>query len=141
MKKSRFITQLPRMPEEQELVEIKKHVKKKKRPSIRDGDSGGHEELGFFTVHIDDEPLIEWNIKNGISKKLSYNELCVRAEYEMERLEIGWLIGNIYSLNKLFDLEKLGVPAGEAALQEYARISNWYGEKEKIWYEWAVAKA
>jgi hypothetical protein len=140
MNKSRFISQLPRIPKEQELVEMKKRVKKKKRPSIKDGDSGGHEELGFFTVYIDDETLIEWNIKNGIPKKLSYDELCVRAEYEMERLEIGWLIGNICSLNKLCDQEKLGVPAGEAALQEYARISNWYEKKEKTWYEWAVAK-
>ena len=59
----------------------------------------------------------------------------------MERLEVGWLIGNIYSLNKMNDLEKMGGPAGEAWLKEYSRLANWYEKKEKIWYEWAVAKA
>ena len=138
---SRFIRQLPKVPDAQQLAEIKKKIKEKKRPSIKDGDHGGHEDLGFFTVLVQNEPQIEWNINRGLSKKLSFKDLCERSEYELERLEVGWLIGNIYSLNKLADLERIGVPAGESALKEYARISNWYEEKEKIWYEWALAKA
>ena len=129
------------IPSAEDMIEIRKSVKKKKRPSINDGDHGGHNGLGFFTIHFEDEPVIEWNLQNTDAKRFKYSDLCVRADHEMHRLEIGWLIGNIYSLNKMHDLERIGVPAGEAALKEYARISNWYEKKEKIWYEWAVAKA
>ena len=66
--------------------------------------------------------------------------MCERADHETDRFKLGWLIGNIYTLNKLHDLEKLGVPNNERTLSEYARLTNWYEKHEKIWYQWAVAK-
>lgn len=58
---------------------------------------------------------------------------------EFERLELGWLIGNIYSLNKIHDLESVGVPYNEYMFNERARLDNWYAERETPWYQWAVA--
>ena len=66
--------------------------------------------------------------------------MCERADLEKDRLELGWLIGNIFSLNKIHDLDRLGAPGGERGLEEYARLTNWYEKKEKIWYQWAFAK-
>jgi len=141
MSSCKHIQKLPMMPSPLEMVEIRNSIKKKKSPSINDGDNGGHDELGFFAIHFEDEPVIEWNLKRTDSRRFKFSDLCERADHEMQRLEVGWLIGNIYSLNKMHDLERIGVPAGEAGLNEYARISNWYEKKEKIWYEWAIAKA
>lgn len=141
MKKTKHMSKISSIPSAEALVEIRKTIKKKRRPSVRDGEHGGHEELGFFSIRVENEPYIIWNLKAGEEKKVSYKNLCELVEYELARLEVGWLIGNIYTLNKLIDLERLGVPAGESALKEFARISNWYENKEKTWYEWAVAKA
>ena len=137
----KYIQQLPAMPQPEELAQSKRKSMRKKRPVINNGDHGGHEDLGFFTVHIDEEPFIEWSLKGGDTKKFSYLELSENQNLEFERLEVGWLIGNIYSLNKMIHIQGMGGPAGESWLKEYARVSNWYEKNEKNWYEWAVAKA
>ena len=78
--------------------------------------------------------------KNEKKKRQSLADLCKLADLEMDRLELGWLIGNIFSLNKMHDLARLGVPRGESGLEEYARLTNWYEKKENSWYQWAIAK-
>lgn len=140
MKTCQHIQLLPERPNAEELADIKKSVKKKKRPAVNVGDHGGHAELGFFTVYFDDDIHIEWNLIGSDKKKHKYKDLCERADHETDRFKLGWLIGNIYTLNKLHDLEKLGVPNNERTLSEYARLTNWYEKHEKIWYQWAVAK-
>ncbi len=134
------ISLLPKKPDGEELISVKRQPKQIKPPRVEDGDNGGHAELGFFTVQFEDGFLIEWTLKNKQMKRQSLKDLCKRTDLEMDRLELGWLIGNIFSLNKIHDLERLGAPRGESGLEEYARLTNWYGKKEKIWYQWAISK-
>ena len=100
MKTCQHIQLLPERPNAEELADIKKSVKKKKRPTVNVGDHGGHAELGFFTVHFEDELHIEWNLIGCDEKKHKYKDLCERADHEIDRFKLGWLIGNSYTLNK-----------------------------------------
>ena len=60
-------------------------------------------------------------------------------ELESERLELGWLISNIYGLNKIHHLESFGVPCNEYMFKERARLDHWYTKCVTRWYKWAVA--
>jgi hypothetical protein len=68
-KKCPHIALLPERPTDIELIEIKKSIRKIKQPKINDGDHGGHPDLGFFTVLLEDDILIEWNLKDEPTKK------------------------------------------------------------------------
>lgn len=138
--KCQHIALLPERPTDIELIEIKKSIRKIKQPKINDGDHGGHPDLGFFTVLLEEDILIEWNLKNEPTKKKKFADFCDHADHEMDRLRLGWLIGNIFTLNKLHAIEDFGAPRGESGLEEFARFTNWYEKQEKIWYKWAVAK-
>jgi len=140
MSKCAHISLLPKMPDGEELISVKPQSKQIKPPLVEDGDNGGHAELGWFKVAFEGEFFIEWNLKNKKKKKQSLKDLCESADLEMDRLELGWLIGNIFSLNEIHHLEKLGPAGYEQDLKEIARIGNWYEKKEKAWYQWAFAK-
>ena len=63
MSKCAHIPLLPRIPDGEELISVKRQSKQIKSPLVEDGDNGGHAELGWFTVHFEGEFFIEWNLK------------------------------------------------------------------------------
>jgi hypothetical protein len=135
----KHIALLPTIPSRDELTEHRTIVGKMKIPKFQANDNGGHAELGRFGVDLDGDFYFEWNLAGKDENRYGFSDLCERPDLEMQRLELGWLIGNIYRLNKLHDLERLGVPGDEASLKEHARLSDWYDKREMMWYRWAVA--
>ena len=69
MSNHKNLEKLAPIPNAEALVEIRKSVRKKKSPSINEGDHGGHEKLGFFTVYLKDNLYIEWQSKGKTKKK------------------------------------------------------------------------
>jgi len=133
------IAQLPAIPTQAELEIHRKSRKKIKVPNFKANDFGGHAALGQFFVKLEGDLYFEWNIVGMETKRYPFADLCERSDLEMERLELGWLIGNIYRLNKIHDLERRGVPYDEATQNERARVSNWYEKREAMWYRWGMA--
>jgi hypothetical protein len=138
-RKCKHIAQLPPIPTTAEISAHRKNLGKIKLPTFKANDFGGHEELGQFVVVHDGDFYFEWHLAGKENKRYKFDELCDQPDLELERLELGWLIGNIYSLNEIHDLENLGVPHDEYTLKEYARLTNWYGKRETMWYRWAVS--
>ena len=140
-RKCKHIKDLPKIPTKEELPAYREGVIKMKIPEFELYDNGDHVELGGFKVFFDDNDgfFFEWHIADCDKKKFAFSALCNKPELEFERLELGWLIGNIYSLNKIHDLESVGVPYNEYMFNERARLDNWYAERETPWYQWAVA--
>lgn len=140
MNKCQHIALLPRVPTLEDLIQRDPAAKKIVPPKVADGDHFDHPQLGGFSISYDTEFHIEWFIRKRKRKIRSLVELSERADLESERLEVGWLVGNLFSLCRIHDLERFGVPRGEQGLREYARLANWYNKKEAMWYQWAVAR-
>ena len=134
----KHIAQLPPMPSTADLPAKRKGSRKAKAPPFGPDHCGGHEDLGQFKVELDSEYYFEWNLAGSTKKRHSFTDLCNKPELEGERLELGWLIGNIYSLNDLHYCANFS-PAGDASLNEFNRVTNWYEKKKRSWYRWAVA--
>jgi len=141
MKKNRcqHIEQLPSLPNENELAAYRKGARRVSAPEIHVGDSGGHPDLGYFKVIDSEEMVVEWNLAKKRRKSAAFLELCNDESFQLKRLELGWLIANIYTLNMIHDLEALGPPAGESWMEEYGRLANWYSKRSNAWRRWAVA--
>lgn len=135
------VDQLPRMPDASELPAMRKGLRKIKPPSINAGDEGGHAQLGWFSVEFREDFYLEWHLPGKTAKRYKFSDLDQRPDLEFERLELGWLIGNIYTLNRIHDVERLGAPSGESGLREYARITNWYDKRSQAWYRWAISRS
>ena len=135
----KHIAQLPKIPDRDDLPAYRKCLRKMKPPEFELHDNGGHAELGSFKVVFDSEFVFEWRLFNGNNKRFNFNDLCMDPDLEFERLELGWLIGNIYSLNKIHHLESLDVPCNESMFKERSRLDNWYTKCETRWYKWALA--
>ena len=78
MSKCTHISLLPKIPDGEELISGKPQSKKIKPPLVEDGDNGGHEELGYFTVQFKDSFFIEWNLKNK-KRKNKVLRICASA--------------------------------------------------------------
>jgi hypothetical protein len=97
---------------------------------------GSFEPLGSFSVtKAADSFLMEWKIKGGTSKSLSFKDLCTDRGLELDRLELGWLIAAMFDFEAQRIMDSIGHPI-EAfnAASEPRKAAN-------DWRHWAKVKA
>jgi hypothetical protein len=127
-------------PSLENLLEIRKKLKKNKLPKIHGGMKAFNPEIGGFEViPREDELEIRWNIhKNG--KRISsgvykFSQLCKEPEFEKLRLDVGWLIADLLELEANNMLQS--IPGPNEAMKE----SEFYRKLASSWRHWAQVEA
>ena len=84
-------------PDADELPRLRKGLRKRKPPAIHDGLKVGYPGIGGFVVRkIDTDFEIEWAPCDGERKSKRFKLLCTESSEELNRLELGWLAGDIF---------------------------------------------
>jgi hypothetical protein len=78
---------------------------------------------------------LEWQMHGGAWKRFEFDDLSRNPNLAAERLEVGWLIANIF----LFEGRRVreSIPGPNEAMRESAR----FFEEEGRWRHWAQVRA
>lgn len=138
---------LPRLPNPDELALIRKGLRKKVAPSLEvlpqeyEYEGVGRIEKLVSTNDI----IITWSVKGGQVKRASFSDLCNLPASELDRLELGWMIANFARLDGVEHLKSMRPISYEDFHQDdfnrrYANQKKHFQEIENDWRRWAVAK-
>jgi hypothetical protein len=127
-------------PTKEELIEIRKTLKKRKLPMIFDGMWLSEPQIGGAKFEKnDDDFLISWvYFINGIKTevfKSSFQKINTDESLEMDRLRLGITISNICKEQGSKILNSIGGP------NEAAREASPYFKSADDWFHWAVISA
>jgi hypothetical protein len=124
------------VPTIDQLPALRKGLRKRKTPAIRPGMRGSFDSLGTFSVtKSSDTFLIAWQIKGGNEKSSNFNDLCVDAKLELDRLELGWLIAAMFDLEAQRIMDSIGHPI------EAFNAASEPRKAAEDWRHWAKVKA
>ncbi len=123
-------------PTDQELLEMRKGLRKRKLQKISEQMFGEAPGIGSFQVTIDGSILsIEWVVDLGSNpnekRKFAFKDLSFSPELEKERYELGMLMSTIYSEHGR-EIRN-SIPGPHEAMME----SNPYFAEAEKWEHWA----
>jgi hypothetical protein len=128
--------QLPPLPRKEALKVVRKKARKRKIPIVEVGSSGRLPGVGEFRiVENGDVVCLEWRMADGEPKRLAFDALSRDPELAEQRLEVGWLIANLWMIEgrRVRD----AIPGPNEAMRESAR----YFDAEETWRHWAQVDA
>ena len=141
-------TQLPRLPNAQELLQVRKGLRKKNVPILdllpQKFEYSG---IGWFERLLEDEEIfIVWKIEGGDEKRASFLEMCNNPENELDRLEFGWMIANFARIDGEKYLSQMRPISYEDNHQnefnrQYEQQKRHFQKLENDWWHWAVVKS
>lgn len=110
-------------PTAEELTGLRKGLRKRLIPRVFDGMWSSQPGIGGVIFHRDGKTYrVEWVVgaseKDQPRKKAMFDDLCIRPEMELERLEIGYLLAELCEDHAAKVIESIGGPIeamGEAA--------------------------
>jgi hypothetical protein len=124
------------VPTIDQLSALRKGLRKRKAPVVRAGMRGSFESLGSFSVtKVADSFLMEWQIKGGASKSLSFKDLCTDPGLELDRLELGWLIAAMFDFEAQRIMDSIGHP------MEALKAASEPRQAADDWRHWAKVKS
>jgi hypothetical protein len=134
---------LPTMPDFEQLKAMRKGLRKQKRPEIISLTVGGHDQIGNFEFdHKGETTMVRWNLVGKPEKCVAFEQLCINPDYELDRLELGWMIANMAKLDEMHKLEDAeGIPHPIYYMEEISRISRYFNKIENRWRHWAIVPA
>ena len=142
-------THIPSIPTTEELIMIRKGLRKKKLPDFSLlPEEFEYEGVGQFQTKTSDSGLsFEW--KSSFSQELrqcSLSKLCTVEAHEIDRLELGWMIANFAKLDGLTYLGNLRPISYEDYHQNefnkyYAKQQKHFQKIENEWRHWAIVPA
>ena len=130
-----LINGLPKKPSPEELNVKRKGLRKMKLPFFTTSEYGSHPQIGSYKVYLDEEVYFEWQVVGKETKRASFNELCNRSDLEFDRLDLGWLIADLYSLQRDIEIQNISGP------NETMSVISWYAKREDPWRRWALVPA
>lgn len=137
-----------RLPQEDELVRIRKGLRKRTIPSLELlPNEYGYEGVGRFEkITSSTGVAFRWTVDGGNSKCVSFADMCNNPANEFERLEFGWMIANFARLDGARHLSQMR-PASYSDYHQnefnrrYAEERRHYLQIENEWRHWAVVKS
>lgn len=122
-------------PEGGDLPALRKGLRRRKLPLIKSGMGGRCGFLGSFLItQKADGFYCEWQKKGGREKSASFMDLCTKPELELDRLELGWLMAELYALDAEQMMSHVGHPL------EAFRVASAPLKAEEDWRHWAIVK-
>lgn len=140
---------LPNIPSAEDLLLLRKGLRKKEVPDIAMlPNEFGYEGVGHFQKHQTDRSVVfEWMIPGyESSKSVAYLDLCSKKENEKDRLEFGWMIGNFARLDAISHLSQMRPISYEDHHQnlfnkQYAQQKKHFEKIEIEWRHWSIVLA
>jgi hypothetical protein len=128
-----------KLPSDLDLKLLRKGLRKKLPPQIKDGDHGYLPKLGEFKVLSKNSELyLEWRLLDQSNREVKiakWLDLCKEINFEHERLEIGYMLHEMYS-NKAKEIrDSIGHPM--LAIQ----YADPYEELANRWKHWGIVQA
>ena len=129
-----------KLPTKEELVKLRKGLRKQKIPQVFDGMWGSEPGIGGvkFTLSGDDYQ-VEWvSFNDGLISEVrhvSWKSLCIDPALELQRLEIGLIFSELLQIHAQKVMDAIGGPI------ESIRESEPYRTAAKKWRHWAIVKA
>jgi hypothetical protein len=128
--------ELPPLPTAEALTIMRKKARKRKVPKVDVGSHGHLHGVGQFKIiETDGAVSLEWQIADSETKRFTFEDLCQNPDFDAQRLEVGWLIANIWMIEerKVRD----AIPDPNEAMRESSR----YFEAEDTWRHWSQVLA
>lgn len=127
---------LPPLPKAEHLEAMGRKARKKKVPHLPADLHGQLPGIGEFkivdaggTIHL------EWQIQDGPRKRFGFDELSRDVGLASERLEVGWLIADLWLAHG--HRIRNSIPSPNEAMRESAR----FFDAEDRWRHWAQVPA
>jgi hypothetical protein len=127
---------LPSPPSEEALAAWRQKARKKKVPTLDIGARGCMPGIGEFKItEADGVSYLEWEMVGNVPKRFSFVDLGRDPDLAADRLEVGWLIANLWMLEgrRVRD----SIPGPNEAMRESERYLN----AEDRWRHWARVPA
>jgi hypothetical protein len=123
-------------PTAEELVEIRKKLKKNKLPNLFSGMWASEPGIGGFRVSNKNSDFeIEWVLADLKSKNALFSDLCNNKDKEEVRLELGWLVADLmdHHAGKMYQI----IPGPNEAMKE----AEYFHKMASTWRHWAQVPA
>lgn len=121
------------LPDIEELVILRKKYLKRKMPSLATNQHADNTKLGWFKTASSEAGLtIDWQTLNGQEHCEIFHELENQLNLAPLRLELGWLIANLWRVEGFRLL--WSIPDPNIGMKESSR----YFTEEARWRAWAV---
>lgn len=138
---------LPKLPSYDELLLIRKGLRKRAVPSLELlPPKYACEGVGRFEkVMSEDGIALVWTIEGGDRKRVTFEDLCNNPANELDRLEFGWMIANFARLDGEKYLSQMRPVSYEDYQQDdfnrrYLEQEIHFQKLEHDWRHWAVVK-
>ena len=133
----RHLKLLPKLPTETELTALRRGYRRRKNPTVTNGDAGTHATLGAFKIGGEgDDQVVTFKI--GPARRwrtLNLSALSEDPKLTQQRLGVGWLIADMHALDAMHQRDQIGHPL--EALRSTAALVR----AEKNWRHWAIGPA
>jgi len=131
------LAQLPKLPSQAELAKLRRNGwrrrRKAKHPQIKLTE-GSHPDLGRLEIEPHgDSPLVKFCFRSGGTERSALlSDLCDREELAEDRLRFGWLVADMYELERFHVRE--AIPGPKEAMRESSPLFN----AAAVWRRWAI---
>ncbi|MBP0447316.1 hypothetical protein J8J14_21325 [Roseomonas sp. SSH11] len=128
--------ELPPLPKTEDLEAVRRKARKRKVPQLQVDAYGRLPGVGDFKIiDVSGTAHLEWQMQDGACKRFSFDELSRNPGLAGERLEVGWLVANLWLLQgrRVRD----SIPGPNEAMRESAR----FFDAEDRWRHWAQVPA
>jgi hypothetical protein len=124
---------VPPLPSAADLPDLRAKVKRRKLPVLQAEMHWSNTLLGAFSTADSPEGLvISWNTVGGPCRTALFDILGLDSSFEIERLELGWMIANMLRIEAVRILNS--IPGPNEAMAE---ASRYYREEER-WRCWGL---
>lgn len=121
------------LPDKEEIIVLRKKHLKRKLPSLAPNQHADNNKIGWFrTENLDTGLSIDWQTLNGHERSALFHELESQMNLASLRLELGWLIANLWRVEGFRLL--WSIPDPNMGMKESSR----YFAEEARWRAWAV---
>lgn len=128
--------ELPPLPLLPQLEAMRRKARKKKVPQLPLGTHGRLPEVGEFRItDVSGVVHLEWQLSGTAWRSYSFGELSRDPDLAGERLEVGWLVANLWLLEG--HRVRASIPGPNEAMRESAR----FFDAEDRWRHWAQVSA
>lgn len=128
--------EIPPLPEPADLDVMRRKARKRKVPQLQVDAHGRLPGVGEFKIiEVSGTIHLEWQVGGGAWKRFSFDELSKNPDLAGERLEVGWLIANLWLLQGR--AVRNAIPGPNEAMRESAR----FFDAEDRWRHWAQVHA
>lgn len=140
---------LPMAPSTDDLKKIRKGIRKKSIPDISLlPNEFGYEGVGVFQkIWTDDSLGFKWSTAEYKSpKSVTFHDLCMNKDNEIDRLELGWMIANFARLDAISHLQQMRPISYEDHHQDlfakqYSKQKRHFETIENEWRHWSIVPA